>query len=474
MDAPTVDRRRRLYLLGLLTQGALGSTSCGGSSAEVASDDKAEAAVASAAAPVPDVRFPLRVEAGKRHIVDAAGRPFLVHGDTAWSIVGQLTNTEIDVYLADRSSRGFTAILFSAPEAYYTNQTPSYNNVDGVAPFRPMTQFASPTEDYWKRVDHLVNQAKTRKLACVVNPAYLGYQTDGWLDAVNAASEASLRNYGAWLASRYTQGNIIWCLGGDHDTPAALLKKQWNIVDGMRTVRKTDIITAHPMSDGANADDAYTYWSDMAGFNLNAIYGYETNGFFTNTLCAQAWRRGMPFLGFEFKYENSQGATLAMLRRQSYGSLLSGACGQIYGNLPIWSFESDRWTGETYPGTWQTNLSSAGAIEQGYVKALFAGCEWWKLMPKIDRSLVTSFLGSQTGRIYPALASDASFALIYVPLARSVSVLMSAFASDHVRARLYNPKSGRYEAVAGSPFPNIGTRNFTITGERVIVLDAGS
>ena len=310
------------------------------------------------------------------------------------------------------------------------------------------------------------------RLACIINPAYLGYASggDGWYDAVAAASPSDLQTYGVWLANRYTQGNIIWCLGGDQDD--SLIMRQWNIVIGMRSVRTTDIITAHALSGQTNADDAYTYWAGMAGFNLNTVYGWPTQGYFPYTLCAQAWKRGMPFLGFEFSYENSQGATQQMLRQQSYGSLLSGACGQLFGNNPVWYFDAP--PGRPPSGNWVTASDSEGYASQSYVKALFAAFEWWKLVPKTNTSLVTSDLGSKAGRIYPARASDGSFAMIYVPKGRTVSVVMSALTPGLVRARLYDPRNGKYETVAGSPFPNSSTRDFTTVGERVIVLDAAA
>lgn len=425
-----------------------------------------------APAPSSNVRFPLRLEAGKRYLVDAAGLPFLLHGDTAWSIVGQLTDAQIEQYLDDRRARGFTAVLFNAPERFYTNQKPNYNNVDGIAPFASMGNFASPDARYWARVDRVVQGAKSRGMVCIINPAYLGYEVDGWLAEISVASDESLQAYGAWLARRYTHGNIIWCLGGDHDQPASLLRKQWNIVDGMRTVRTSDLVTGHPMSDFANADDAYTYWNGLPGFVLNAIYGYETNGKYTHALCEQAYARGMPFLGFEFKYENSEGATLAMLRRQSYGALLSGACGQIYGNNPIWHFGSRAWT-EPHPGTWQSNLASPGALHQTYLKALFSTIAWWKLEPSVDGSLVTSSFGTGSARLFAARANDGDFAVVYVPQAQTVSLQLASLRSHAVRVRLYDPTSGQYVELAASAPSNVPLEIAT-AGERLIVLEAAA
>jgi hypothetical protein len=414
------------------------------------------------------------MEPGKRYLVDADGNPFLVHGDTAWSLVGQLNDAQIDHYLQDRSSRGFTAILLNAPEPYYTSHSPPYANVDGVVPFMPMPDFASPVEAYWRRVDRVVEGAKSLGMACVINPAYLGAIGDGWLDAVIQAPEASLQAYGAWLAKRYTQGNIIWCLGGDRDSSDAIAK-QWNIVIGMRTVRTDDVIAGHPLADNTNADDAFTYWRSFEGFNLNTVYGWEQGGFYVYTLCAQAYARQTPFLFLEGQYENEGKPTVdrAQLRRQSYGALLSGACGQFFGNNPIWHFESPR-RPFSYPGTWESNLASGGSMDQTFVRSLFAAYEWWKLVPKTDASLVTSALGTQANRLYPAVADDGTFAMVYVPGAQTVSVNLSALTPQRVRARLYDPTRGTYTAVEGSPFADHAVTAIRTDGERVIVLDAES
>lgn len=418
------------------------------------------------------VAFPLRAQAEKRYLTDALGKPFLIHGDTAWSIVGQLTDTEIDVYLHDRYSKGFTAVLLNAPEAYYTSQRPQHKNADGEVPFFSMAKFASPIEAYWRRVDRVVNAALVRGMVCVVNPAYLGAVGDGFLKAVVKASDEDLKSYGAWLARRYAQPNIIWSLGGDN-RDAGAIAKQWNIVAGMQRVRADQIITAHPLADSRAANDAYEYWSGYKGFNLNSVYGWEQNGFFLHALCEQASRRSMPFVFFEGQYENEGLPPIesAQLRRQSYGALLSGACGQFFGNNPVWHFESRR-RPFPYKGTWISNLDSAGAAEQVHVKSLFDAYEWWKLEPRTDDSLVTCRLGSNANRIYAALASDGSFAMVYVPHALSVPIDLSALRPRSVRARLFDPTLGTFVAVAESPFRNTGVATIRTEGERVIVLDA--
>lgn len=415
--------------------------------------------------------FPLAVHASGRYLVDASGRPFLIHGDTAWSLVGQLTDAEIDQYVADRYARGVTAILFSAPEAYYTSQTPAYNNVDGVAPFGTMSpvDWTNPTEAYWARVDRVVNQCKNRGIACFINPCYLGaLDADGWRLSVAATSAGDFQTYGAWLANRYTQGNVVWHLGGDYQGDnSANVTKQWNIVTGMRTVRTTDVITAH----GYN--EAYSYWSGQTGWNLNSTYFSEEDYQYVRGPVAYARSGPIPFFHLEGRYEQEPATpvTAAALRMQTYASYLSGSCGFFFGNNPIWHFECDGARAPfTYTGTWESNLNSTGSQQHALVKSLFAAFAWWKLVPKQDASLVSSSLSTTTTRLYPALASDGTFALVYVPSSQTVTLVMTAFSISSVRVRLYDPTTGNYSTVG--TYANTGTQGIATGGERVIVCDA--
>ena len=63
--------------------------------------------------------FPLSVGPGERYLVDAAGRPFLIHGDTAWSLIAQLTREDVELYLDDRRARGFNTILVNLIESRF-------------------------------------------------------------------------------------------------------------------------------------------------------------------------------------------------------------------------------------------------------------------------------------------------------------------------------------------------------------------
>lgn len=417
------------------------------------------------------VTFPLSVHASGRYLVDAAGQPFFWHGDTPWSLAAQLDTGEIDTYLNDRAARGFNVILFNAVEHRFTSQSPAYLNANGVAPFSPAGNFGTRNEAYWTVVDYIVDSCHSLGIACLINPAYLGFGggSEGWMSEVTAESAGDLQNYGAFLANRFDQGNVIWCFGGDYAGTTTERNKQWNIVTGIRSVRTTDLITGH--ADPGNG--AYPSWSGFTGFNLNTAYPGSDDVYAD---CATEYARSgpIPFVMLEAIYEQERSPviSLAGLRRQAYTAILSGACGHQFGNNPIWHFQCTSPL-YGYSGTWQSNLNSVGSQAMAYVKQLFTAFNWHLLEPRTNTSLVTTSLGSGDNRICPAIASNGSFAMIWTN-GSNFTVNMSALSPSSVRARWYNTSNGTYSDVSGTPFSNTGTRAFTAPGERVLVLDSGA
>src|SRR5262249_4304143 len=60
--------------------------------------------------------FPIRIAGDKNHLVDANGAPFLVRGDSAWSLIVELSDADTTKYLDDRRARGFNAVLVNLIE----------------------------------------------------------------------------------------------------------------------------------------------------------------------------------------------------------------------------------------------------------------------------------------------------------------------------------------------------------------------
>src|SRR4029077_20190299 len=67
----------------------------------------------------PPVQFPLRASQNGHYLVDAAGNPFRIQGDSSWDWTHNLVLSEVHAYLDDRQNKGFnTLLLYYNPVVY--------------------------------------------------------------------------------------------------------------------------------------------------------------------------------------------------------------------------------------------------------------------------------------------------------------------------------------------------------------------
>ena len=55
--------------------------------------------------PAPVAHYPLKISTDRRRLLDADGRPFLIQGDAAWSLIANLTYDEAIRYLGESARR---------------------------------------------------------------------------------------------------------------------------------------------------------------------------------------------------------------------------------------------------------------------------------------------------------------------------------------------------------------------------------
>ncbi len=148
------------------------------------------AIMAFAAESAAQITFPLAVAPGGRTLVDAAGKPFLLHGEAAWSLIAQLRREDVEIYLADRRARGFNAILVSLIERKYASHAP--NNAYGAAPFLVPGDFTTPNEAYFAHADWVLRRAAEEGFLVLLTPSYAGFEGGdaGWYREMVAAGAA--------------------------------------------------------------------------------------------------------------------------------------------------------------------------------------------------------------------------------------------------------------------------------------------
>jgi len=407
-------------------------------------------------------KYPLMMSANQRYLVDQNNVPFLLIGDSPQALIGDVSEAGAATYLANRQARGFNAMWINLLCNSYTRCKSDGSTFDGIRPFKNQGDLSTPNEAYFRRADDMINLAARYGMTVFLDPI----ETGGWLSTLKGNGPAKDRNYGAYVGNRYKSfPNIVWLSGNDFQTwtdssdNAAVLAVAQGIQasdpDHIQTI-ELNYLASGSLDDGAFAsliklDAAYTYYPTYA----QVLKEYNRSNF-------------VPVFMVEANYEfennnNLDTGTPEVLRRQEYWTMLSGATGQLYGSKYSWQFFSG----------WQTHLDTPGAIQLGYLKAFFSPRQWYNLIPDQNHTLVTNGYGTfargagsimSNDYLTAASTPDHSLAIAYMPAIRTITVNMSKL-NRPATARWFDPSSGTYTRIQGSPLANAGTQQFTPPGK---------
>lgn len=389
-------------------------------------------------------QFPLRIEAGKHYLTDKAGKPFFMHGEAAWSLIADLTEEEALVYLEDRKARGFNTILVSLIEHRFAHNAPA--NTYGERPFADGADFAVPNETYFAHADRILQKACELGFLVMLTPAYLGYGggIDGWYEEMTQAGAKNLDFYGRFVGRRYRDfDNIMWVNGGDFDPPDKDLVKA--VANGVMQEDPDALATVHDAPETVPLE----FWGYEPWLKVNNVYTYGP--VYAAAIREHRIGRGMPFFLMESAYEYEQdGTDEHRVRTQAYQAILSGAFGHLFGNNPIWHFGGPGLQPPTM--TWRVALDSPGTRSMEVLHDFVSSIEWWQLEPDSRNTFLVDGIGKDMKRAVAATAGDGSFAVVYMPDNKGVTVDLARLSASPVDARWRDPTSGQVSVIDGSPF----------------------
>jgi hypothetical protein len=406
-----------------------------------------------------DAAFPLAIAPGGRHLADQRGVPFLIHGDTPWSLTHNLTFEEAVRYMSVRRGQGFNALMVSVPDAYDPDGGKTYPpDRYGQQPFVG-DDITRPNEPYWAHVDRVFREAERRGFLLLVTPAYLGADKDGYVDLLKKAGPPKCREYGLWIGRRYRSlANLVWVHGGD--------RNPWDVRDEVRAlaqaIREVDdrhLHTAH----WANGTAAFDYFGDEGWLDINSSYTYGPVAW--RILADRDTQPPRPTFLIETHYENDFGGKTAEdVRAYPYRAILSGAAGHLFGNKPLW-----------YCGRgWEQALESPGARYMTNVIALFRSRPWYQLEPDRRHQFVVEghWESGADGGVQTAVTRDRTTLVSYLPAERrQVRVDLDQFPGRQLRAHWFDPRDGTATPVEA--FARSGSHVFTVPrdGDWVLVID---
>ena len=372
--------------------------------------------------------FPLSVSANHRYLVDGAGQPFLVHGDTAWSIITALTRPEAEQYLTNRAAKGVNALIINLIEHRFNGPLTR----SGEHPFTDPQDLSTPNDQYFDYADWVLRRAAELGMLVFLAPMYLGYRhpadDDGWYHEAHLGGMNKCWKYGQYLGKRYAGfNNIVWMMGGDRNADGVVDEVN-SLMTGIKNFDKHALFAAHAHPEETTADKyGWGGWLD-----LNSTYTYMI---VHKKLLADYNRRPvMPFILMESSYEGEHNASPVQIRRQAYWSILCGACGQFLGNNPMWLFN---------PG-WKEALESSGSRDMVHLKAFFTARPWYNLTPDQKHEIITGGLGEFNGMDYLAAAAtaDRKTLMAYLPSARTIAIDLGKLSGARLRGWWFNPRNG--------------------------------
>lgn len=378
--------------------------------------------------------FPLKIDASDKFLTDASGKPVLVTGEAAWSLIADLNQQDAALYLNDRRQRGFNAILVNLIESKFSRNPPA--NAQGDKPFIGRA-FERINPAYFDHAASIIKAAQDAGMVVFLTPAYLGVSgsDQGWYAPARQAGADALAAYGRAIAQRFAAfPNIIWVMGGDFDPPEQ--ETLSSLAKGIKSVLPAALMTMH---GGRNANPL-DVWQGADWLNINTVYDYDN--VHQSVLAQTRPPQAMPVLLIETLYENERGTSAQTIRMNAYSSLLAGAAGQFFGNSPVWHFGGPGvFSAE---GDWHQALNSPGAQSIEHLRKLFEQIAWPQLQPDRAQSLTA------TPDLFAASLADRSLTVVYGASDSGEGFVVRQQALTSGQAALwFDPSSGQFSRAQG-------------------------
>lgn len=412
----------------------------------------------------------LMVSENKRFLVFEDGMPFFYLGDTAWELFHRLNKEETETYLENRREKGFTVIQAVVLAEYDGLNTP---NVEGE---RPLID-NDPTkinEAYFRHVDWVIKKAEEKGLFIGLLPTWGDKWNKKWGIGPEIFTPENAASYGEILGKRYKDSpNIIWILGGDRDIEKEVHK---NIIRAMASgIRQGDggahLITFHPQGGRGSAE--YFHEDEWLDFNMRQN-GHTPNftGSYENTLKDYNRTPTKPVMDgeplyedhpIEFNAERNGHSVSVDVRRPLYWDLFSGAFGHTYGHHSVWQMWQPGRDPINFPLLpWYEAVDQPGAWQMQFGRRLMESRPFLTRIPDdsviVPHDVKTSVPGAGRYRFVATRDKNGSYAMVYVPVGRPVTVRMDVISGKKVTAWWYNPRNGKAQKIGN--FSNEGTHTF--------------
>lgn len=421
----------------------------------------------------------LRVSDNQRFLIHDDGRPFFYLGDTAWELFHRLNREEADLYLRNRADKGFTviqAVVLAELDGLHVPNPYGHTPLLDDDPTRP-----NPA--YFEHVDWIVQRAGELGLMIGMLPTWGDKFNKKWGVGPEVFTPENARVYGEFLGKRYRDAPILWILGGDRPIES---ERHRRIIEAMAAGLAAGddgahLLTYHPMGGQSSAD--WFHDADWLGFHMIQS-GHSARNLPNYDRIRRDYERKptKPVLDGEPCYEdhpiNWNGDNGWFddhdVRKAAYWALFAGAFGHTYGCHDIWQmWQPGREPISAARTPWKQALDLPATYQVRHARNLLLSRPFLSRIP--DQSLIVGDAGKGGDHVQATRDRDGSYAFVYVPSGRPVTIDLGKLSGNRVRARWFDPRDGSSRSIG--EFDRAGQREFTPPKggpDWVLVLDDAS
>jgi len=403
------------------------------------------------------VEHPYLTGVSGRHFVDQNGDPWLMKGQSGVYLLQNTDLANAEDALAVIAASGANMVwvnLIQDSGTYAGKPTYAYGASDGVYAFTDgaATDFTSPNETYWARVDAFITQAANLGITvgCVPNYTYAAVD-------LYAAGSASWEAYAEFLANRYgDRPNVFWILGQDWDPSHwSDYGTMWQaFYDAFRAISTAQLWTVDGYGQSPTDADLSTGITALTGV-ADFEWGYSYQAAYRIVGNSRGISATIPVVmgdGYSEDFPtNSPSAWSARgMRRQAGWSYASGAAGETYVWAKMWFADQD-----------YSALSASPTMGQiKHIRDAVESIDWWTLEP--SSTFITSGRGTdptsgtngdggvgplETDYATASVSADGKVALLYLPTSRAFGIDTSQLAAGATCQRI-DPTNGASTTVA--------------------------
>jgi hypothetical protein len=398
----------------------------------------------------------LRMSPGKRNVIHANGKPFLMIGDTPWALPWRRTFESVRIYAKNRQERGFNTVLLMSLMPDRGVDGPRSRTEPGgfdVA-FEDLKEghINEISPDYFMYLDSLQNILVNHGIVPVFQPVFHGFGWKGKNLLGWDMDEKEYARYCRYLVARYGAEPAMWLVGADSDGRNNGVKEGGEQIEKWDAYQQPTGLHYSPFDDRApdwlkdfegkyephmNRTHQDADWLDFQWCQTGhgAEHLFHKVALMYNNKPTKAVANGEPTYEGINNPKNGAGWWQG---HEAWSQLLSGgSMGVVYGAGGLWNWKLspkeegwEAWANSNV--SWREALDLPGAVFVGYVGKALNG---------LDISDIEKHPELAEGNL--CLAKPGELLIIYLPNGGTTVVNQTPEKGVY---KWFNPKTGKFIA----------------------------